>query len=93
MTAALEMTGAVLSRVIVVLAAVMAVGPVFPAASVAPPAAKRGMIVPSPHELIVTVRVVDDVSVPGLNEQLSAVPEFEKSVPAMPVTASEKVMV
>ena len=87
------MTGTVASRVIVVVASASAVGPAFPAASEAPLAAKRGVMVPLLHELTVTVRVVDDVSVPGLNEQPVAVPALEKSVPATPVTASEKVTV
>ena len=51
------------------------------------------MMVPSLHPEIATVRVVPDVSVPGLNVQSVAVPALEKSLAEMPVTASEKVMV
>jgi hypothetical protein len=88
----LDTVGAVTSRVIVVVAVAAEAGPVLPAASVAPPSAKTGMIVPSPQLVIVTVRDVPK-SDPGANEQLVAVPEFEKSPAATPVTDSENVSV
>jgi hypothetical protein len=88
----LDTVGAVTSRVIVVVAVAAEAGPVLPAASVAPPSAKTGMIVPSPQLVIVTVRDAPE-SVPGANEQLAAVPEFEKSPAATPVTDSENVSV
>ena len=87
-----DTVGAVTSRVMVVVAVAADAGPVLPAVSVAPPTAKTGMIVPSPQLVIVTVRDEPE-SVPGANEQLNAVPEFEKSPAATPVTASENVNV
>ena len=85
-------TGAVISRVTVVDAFTAADGPVLPATSVAPLAAKRGITVPSPQFETVTVRD-DPESVPGANEQFNAVPAFEKSPDATPVTFSENVKV
>ena len=88
-----EIVGATVSTVMVVPDVDAVAGPVLPAASVAPPRAKRGITVPSLHPVIVTVRMVLDMSVPGVKTQLSAVPVFEKSTVATPVTASEKVIV
>jgi len=86
-----ETVGAVVSRVIVGPSAMVA-GPVFPAASVAPLAAKCGMIVPAEQLVSVTVRVAP-VSVPGANTQPVAVPVCVKSPAATPVTDSENVSV
>ena len=83
--------GSVVSRVITVEASATAVGPVPLDALVAPFAAKRGRTVPWPHPETVTVRVVDEVSVPGLKVQPVAVPALVKSLAATPVTASENV--
>lgn len=80
--------GAAVSRVIVVVAVAAVEGPVFPAASAAPFNAKRGMTVPSPQFVMVTVRV-EPVSDPGEKLQFCAVPEFEKSPEMTPVTDSE----
>jgi len=88
----LETVGAVTSRVMVVVAVAADAGPVLPAMSDAPAAAKTGIIVPAEQLVIVTVRVVPE-SVPGANEQLVAVPPFEKSPAATPVTDSENVSV
>jgi hypothetical protein len=82
------MVGPVASRVIVVDAVAAEEGPVFPATSVAPFNAKRGMTVPSPQPETVTVRLEPE-SVPGLKEHDKAVPVFEKSSDATPVTDSE----
>jgi hypothetical protein len=82
------MVGPVESRVIVVDAVAAEEGPTFPAVSIAPFAAKRGMIVPSPQPETVTVRL-DPESVPGLNTHDKAVPVFEKSPDATSVTDSE----
>jgi hypothetical protein len=76
------------SRVIVVEAVAADEGPLFPAVSVAPLAVKRGMTVPAPQPETVTVRL-EPVSVPGLNTHVKAVPVFEKSSEATPVTDSE----
>ncbi|MBU3704772.1 MAG: hypothetical protein FGM42_10460 [Ilumatobacteraceae bacterium] len=84
--------GAAVSRVIVAVASDCELGPVFPTKSVAPPAAKRGVIVPAPQFVTVTVRDTP-VSVPGAKEQFDAVPAFEKSSQVTPVTLSENVMV
>ena len=83
--------GAVTSRVIVAPVAAT-VGPPFEARSSAPPTAKRGMIVPSPQPVIVTVREASE-SVPGEKLQPVAVPVCEKSPAATPVTDSENVRV
>ena len=83
--------GAVTSRVIVEPSATAA-GPVLPAASVAPLAANLGMIVPSPQPVIVTVRDAP-ASALDANTHDVAVPVFEKSPTATPVTASENVSV
>jgi hypothetical protein len=91
-TAVSAAVGAVRSIVIVVLDVEAEAGPVLPAASVAPPDANTGITVPSPQLVIVTVRDVPE-SVPGENEQPDAVPEFEKSPAATPVTDSENVTV
>jgi hypothetical protein len=82
------MVGAVISRVIVVDAVAADEGPLLPAASLAPFAAKRGMTVPLPQPDTVTVRLEPE-SVLGLNVQEVAVPAFEKSPDATPVTVSE----
>lgn len=84
--------GPVASRVIVVVAVAATAGPAFDEASLAPFDAKRGWIVPSEQLVIVTVRVVP-LSVPGAYAQPVAVPAFEKSPAATPVTASENVSV
>jgi hypothetical protein len=68
------------------------VGPVLPAASVAPFAAKCGMIVPAEQLVSVTVRIAP-ASVPGANTQPVAVPVWVKSPAATPVTDSENVSV
>jgi len=81
--------GAVVSRVIVVDAEAADAGPVFPAASDAPLIANCGVTVPSLHPDTVTVRLLDEVSVPGENEHPVAEPVFVKSAAATPVTASE----
>jgi hypothetical protein len=88
----LETVGAVTSRVIVVLDVAAAAGPVLPAASLAPPTANSGTTVPAEQLVIVTVRDVPE-SVPGANAQPVAVPVFEKSPAATPVTDSENVRV
>ena len=80
--------GVMTSRVIVVEAVAADEGPLFPAESVAPVAAKRGITVPSPQPETVTVRL-EPVSVPGLNTHVKAVPVFEKSPDATSVTDSE----
>ena len=54
--------------------------------------ANSGTIVPAEQLVIVTVRDVPE-SVPGANTQLVAVPVFEKSPAATPVTDSENVRV
>jgi hypothetical protein len=87
-----ETVGAVMSRVIVVDDVAAAAGPVFDEASVAPLIAKRGWIVPAEQPVIVTVRVAP-LSVPGSYTQPVAVPAFEKSPAATPVTDSENVSV
>jgi hypothetical protein len=69
-----------------------ATGPVFDEESVAPLIAKRGWIVPLPQPVMVTVRV-EPLSVPGAYTQPVAVPAFEKSAAATPVTDSENVSV
>ena len=79
------------SRVMVVVAVAAEVGPVTLEALVAPFAVNRGCTVPSPHPAAVTVRVVDDVSVPGSKLHPVALPALVKSPLATPVTASEKV--
>lgn len=84
--------GAVVSRVIVVVAVAAELGPVLPAASVAPFTANWGATVPSLQPVTVTVRDEPE-SVPGLNEQPVAVPVFKKSPEATPVTDSENVNV
>lgn len=84
--------GPIASRVIVVDAVAAAAGPAFDEVSVAPFAAKRGWIVPSEQLVIVTVRVAP-LSVPGAYTQPVAVPAFEKSPAATPVTDSEYVSV
>ena len=90
-TAVSDAVGAVMSRVTVSPSAAVA-GPVLATASVAPFAAKRGMIVPSPQPVIVTVRDVPE-SVLGSNTQEAAVPVLEKSPAATPVTVRENVSV
>ena len=87
----LAMVGAVTSRVIVVVAVAAEAGPVLPAASVAPPKAKTGVTVPPVVHVTVTMRDVPE-SVSGAKVQV-AVPLFEKSPTATPVTASENVSV
>ena len=87
----LAIVGAVTSRVIVVVAVAADAGPVLPAASVAPPKANTGITVPPVVQVTVTVRD-DPESVPGAKVQV-AVPLFEKSPAATPVTASENVSV
>ena len=87
----LAIVGAVTSRVIVVVAVAADAGPVLPAASVAPPKAKMGITVPPVVQVTVTVRDVPE-SVPGAKVQV-AVPLFEKSPAATPVTVSENVSV
>ena len=83
--------GPVASRVMVLVAVAIAAGPVVLEELVAPFAANRGCTVPSPQPVTVTVRVVDDVSVPGSKLHPVAVPALVKSPLATPVTASEKV--
>ena len=77
---------------IVVVAVAADDGPVFPAVSVAPLAANRGVTVPALQFVIVTVRDEPE-SVPGANVQPVAVPAFEKSPASTPVTLSEKLNV
>lgn len=84
--------GADVLRVTVVVAVAAADGPVLPATSDAPLEANCGITVPSPQPDTVTVRLLPE-SLPGLNEQLVAVPVFEKSPAATPVTLSENVKV
>jgi hypothetical protein len=64
----------------------------FPAVSVAPLAANLGVTVPAPQEPTLTVRVVPDEAL-GVKVQPVAPVGFEKSPAAIPVTASENVMV
>jgi hypothetical protein len=85
----LDTVGAVTSRVIVVVAVAAEAGPVLPATSEAPAEAKTGMTVPPVVQVRVTVRELPE-SVPGAKVQV-AVPLFEKSPAATPVTASENV--
>jgi len=77
--------------VIVVVAVAAEAGPVLLAVSDAPPKAKTGITVPLVVQDTPTVRV-DPESVPGSKVQV-AVPLFEKSPAATPVTASENVSV
>ena len=77
---------------IVVVAFASDAGPVFPAVSVAPLAANRGITVPAPQPDTVTVRDEPE-SVPGANEHPDAVPALLKSPDATPVTFSENVNV
>ena len=87
----LDTVGAVTSRVMVVVAVAADAGPVLPAASEAPAAAKTGMTVPPVVHVTVTVREAPE-SVSGAKVQV-AVPLFEKSPIATPVTVSENVSV
>jgi hypothetical protein len=87
----LDTVGAVTSRVIVVVAVAAEAGPVLPATSEAPAEAKTGMTVPPVVQVRFTVRELPE-SVPGAKVQV-AVPLFEKSPAATPVTASENVNV
>jgi hypothetical protein len=80
--------GAVVSRVIVVLAAVIDEGPELPAASKAPFAANRGVTVPVLHPETVTVKLEPDEEL-GENEHPVAVPVQVKSPDATSVTDSE----
>ena len=80
------------SRVIVVVAVAADAGPVLPAPSIAPSAANCGVTVPLEQPDTVTVRDEPE-SAPGANVQPVAVPVFEKSPAATPVTFSEKVSV
>ena len=85
-------TGATESRATVVVAVESDIGPVFSTVSLAPPETNDGITVPSSQFETVTVRD-DPESVPGSNEQFNAVPAFEKSPDATPVTFSENVKV
>ena len=67
-------------------------GPAVPARSAAPPAAKRGITVPSEQLVTVSVRVAPE-SAPGAKTQPVAVPVLVKSAAATPVTDSENVSV
>ena len=84
--------GAVVSRVIVVVAVAADDGPVLSAASVAPLIANRGVTVPAEHDDTVTVRDEPE-SVPGSKLQEVAVPVLVKSPEATPVTDSLNVNV
>jgi hypothetical protein len=86
-----ETVGAVVSRVIVGPSAIVA-GPVLPAASAAPFAAKCGITVPPEQLVSVTVRVLPE-SVPGAKTQPVAVPVCKKSAAVTPVTDLENVRV
>ena len=86
-----DTVGAVRSMVIVAPVAAEA-GPVLPAASAAALTARRGMTVPSEQPVIVTVRELPE-SASGPKAHDVAVPVFEKSPAATPVTASENVSV
>ena len=88
-----EIVGATVSTVIVVADVASLDGPVLPAVSIAPEATNLGITVPSLQPETVTVRVVPEVSVPGVNAQPVAVPVFAKSPDATPVTASPNVIV
>jgi hypothetical protein len=81
-------TGAAVSKVKLLVPALLA----LPAASVAPPAANSGITVPALQPVIVTVRDAPE-SVPGAKAHDAAVPVFEKSPAATPVTDSENVSV
>jgi hypothetical protein len=91
-TAARVTVGLVMSRTMVVVDVAADAGPVLPARSVAPLSAKTGVTVPAPQPDTVTVRLLPE-SLPGSNEHPVAVPEFEKSPAATPVTLSENVKV
>ena len=85
------MVGAVVSRVIVVVAVAAEVGPSLPAVSVAPDDANCGVTVPEPQ--LDTVIVYGPAPDPAdtANAHPVAVPVFEKSPDATPVTDSENV--
>ena len=85
------MVGAVVSRVIVVVAVAAEVGPSLPAVSVAPDDANCGVTVPEPQ--LDTVIVYGPAPDPAdtANAHPVAVPIFEKSPDATPVTDSENV--
>jgi hypothetical protein len=84
--------GAALREIVTVEPVAAVAGPVLPAASVAPPLAKRGITVPSEQPEIVTVRVLPE-SVPGSKVQSVAVPVVVKLAAVTPVTDSENVSV
>ena len=70
----------------------LAEGPVLPAWSVTPPAARRSATVPA--EQLVTVRVIDaPLEAEGVKVQPVAVPRLVKSPDEMPLTDSEKLRV
>ena len=91
-TAANVTVGAVVSRVIVVVAVAADDGPVLLAESEAPLITNCGVTVPAEHDDTVTVRDEPE-SVPGAKTQLVAVPVFVKSPAATPVTDSLNVNV
>jgi len=67
-------------------------GPLFAALSLTARAAKRVTTVPSEHEATVTV-IDEPEDAEGVKTQPVAVPVFEKSAEARPLTTSEKVRV
>jgi hypothetical protein len=77
---------------VTLVASVFVVGPVFPAVSVTPLAAKRAITVPS--EQLATVIVIElPLEADGVKVQPVAVPWLEKSPAAIPETLSEKTSV
>ena len=73
-------------------ASVLEAGPVLPAVSVTPLAARRATTVPS--EQLATVTVIDvPEAADGVNTQPVAVPVLVKSAAAIPETDSEKARV
>jgi hypothetical protein len=84
--------GTVVSRTMVVVAVAADAGPVLVAESLAPLAAKTGVTVPALQPDTITVRDEPE-SLPGVNEQLVAVPALEKSPARTPVTLAENTRV
>jgi hypothetical protein len=88
-----ETLGATRSRVSVVVASALVLGPVLPAGSATPLAKRRGWRVPEVEQAAtVTVKVVPLVA-DGVSAQPVAVPAFVKSVASIPETDSLKVRV
>ena len=86
-----EAVGGVLS-IVTEEASVLAVGPVLPAVSVTPLAARRATTVPSKQPATVMV-IEEPEAADGVKVQPVAVPVLVKSDEAIPETDSEKVRV